>query len=86
MVQLMSTIAKQKVTLKDGIKMARNNAKKMKSTNVDNTKTKIISASSKNKVASPKEVTLSISNSDNDNRNCEKQNFYLHYNIDTCQK
>ena len=72
MAQLMSTKVKHKVVLKNGIKMPRNNAKKLKSTNIDNTATKIISTSSTNKVSSPKEVTPSISNSADDNNNCKK--------------
>ena len=86
MAQLMPTMVKQKVILKDGIKMPRNNAKKLKSTNIDITMTKLISTSSTNKVPSPKEVTPPISNNDDDNNNCEKVAYYLYYNLDMCQK
>ena len=72
MAQLISTMVKQKVILKDGIKMPRNNAKKLKSTNIDITMTKLISTSSTNKVASHKEVTPPISNHDDNNNNCKK--------------
>ena len=47
--------------------MQRNNAKKLKSANIENAATKLMSDSSTNKVPGPKEVTLPISNSDDDN-------------------
>ena len=67
MAQLMSTMVAQKDMLKDGIKMQRNNAKNLKSSNTDNAATKLMSDSPTNKVAGPKEATLPISNNDDDN-------------------
>ena len=77
MAQLMSTMVKQKVILKNGIRMPRNTAKKLKSVNTDNTITRDTttlhtSTSSTHKVASTKEVTPSILNNDDDNNNNKK--------------
>ena len=78
MAQLTSTMVKQKFILKYGIKITSNNAKKLKSVNIDNTTTKLISTSSLNRVKSPKEVTPYISDNDDDNNNYKKQHVYLH--------
>ena len=65
-------MVKQKVILKNGIRIPRNTAKKLKSIDIDNTVTSDIITALTNKVASSKEVTLSISNNDDDNNNCKK--------------
>ena len=67
MTQLMSTMVDQNVVLKDGIIMTSNNAKKLKSINMHDNATKLMSASSTNKLAGSKEVTPHVSNGCDDN-------------------